>query len=286
MPLVYLASPIDSAGQDLTDTRLKVRLALIKAGVSIYDPARAWAVNSSGIDAKTVNQLNDSALTSSDGVLAALWDVKTIGVPMEMQYAIDRNIPVGVIAHTAIRHHLALAKATRVFDDNEPGMAAAAAWCAALPSRSRPPAESRLCTLIARDPEYTKDLPLPSQAKPGDIGCDLVVSRGIVIQPRQWSPVPSDVSILAPLGFWYLIMGRSSSLVKRNLFVMPSVIDGGFTGRLYAMALNLTDEPTTIARGERIAQILPLPLTRVYFEEVPQLPSTDRGHTGFGSTGV
>lgn len=282
MRVVYLAGAIDSAVVSDFATKEAVRLALTRRGVTVFDPSTAWHNGHSDVGT-AINAVNDAAINACDGVLALFSSSRTVGTPMEVQYALDRGIPVAIL-HAAADRHVALRRVPDAFFTDPQGIKQAALWAVNLPARTQP--NAAVTALIERDRMYAEGLPLPAQAKAGDIGCDLTVSRNLTVEPHKWSAVPNDVSVLAPPNCWFLIMGRSSALTKRDLFVMPSVIDGGYTGRLYAMALNLSDEPCDIARGERIAQLLPLPLTRVVFSEVDKLPNTDRGQAGFGSTGA
>ena len=138
--------------------------------------------------------------------------------------------------------------------------------------------------LILRDHD-TKQWPLPKQAKPGDTGLDLYVSDSVTIPPREWRGIPSRVRVAPPSGIWFLIIGRSSTLHRRGLMTVPSVIDSGFRGPLFAMVYNITDNPVSIAPGERLAQLIPMPLIKFQFEETIELPESVRGKDGFGSTG-
>lgn len=137
---------------------------------------------------------------------------------------------------------------------------------------------------FAPDP-HTERLPLPRQAKDGDIGLDLSVSERCIILPGQWTAVPAGISIAPPADIAFLIHGRSSSL-KRGLQVMPSIIDSGYRGPIFAMTLNIGSSAVHVARGERIAQLIPLKISKLEAVEVTKLPESERGATGFGSTGI
>lgn len=275
--MVYLACPMDfSDGRaEVVDRVIQI---LNTADCTVFAPCRAW-VNGK-MEADTVNGANDFTLSNCDAVVAILYpDTNTIGVPMEIQLGLNLGLPVAVLEE-GLSKSVALQKVQNRFRYDGSGLYS---WLCGLKRLPRGPQVQT--ALVQRDPIYAEGLPLPAQSKDGDIGCDLTVSRTTVFGPGEWGPVPSDISVLAPKGSWFMIAGRSSALVKRNLHVVSSVIDGGFTGRLYCMAHNLSDKEVTIERGERIAQLLPLPLTRVVFREVDKLPATERGESGFGSTG-
>lgn len=118
-----------------------------------------------------------------------------------------------------------------------------------------------------------------------DAGADLTVSADTTIEPGSWGDVPSDVAMEIPIGHWVLILGRSSTFVKRSLFVVPATIDGGFRGPLYAFAINLSDKPVTIRKGDRIAQVIVIRRVQPQIVEVETLSESDRGTKGFGSSG-
>lgn len=278
--MIYLASPIDFSPNELALGQ--VTAALRRSGHHFFCPATAWSASIES--ASVVNEINDHALSRCDALLAVL-SARTVGVPMEIQAALSLGMPVGVIGDKVDISVPLKRDGIKILDfvhDVE-------IWAKTITPRNGQPQSGTPAyphmALVQRDPIYAYGLELPAQKKAGDIGCDLTVSRPTDFGPKEWGPVPCDISVLAPSGFWFMIVGRSSSLVKRNLLVVPSVIDGGFTGRLYCMAHNLSNSHVTIERGERIAQLLPLPLTRVVFNEVEKLPDTERGDSGFGSTG-
>ena len=139
--------------------------------------------------------------------------------------------------------------------------------------------------LIPRDQD-TRRWPLPEQVKRGDIGLDLYVSDQVVVPPFEWRGIPSRVRVAAPAGIWFMIIGRSSALHRRGLMVIPSVIDSGFRGQLFAMSFNITDNPVCVEPGERLAQLIPMYHIPFRFEETDVLPGSERGESGFGSTGT
>lgn len=129
---------------------------------------------------------------------------------------------------------------------------------------------------------------LPTRGHTNDAGLDLYVSEDVVIPPNQFVDVPTDVACAIPEGFWANLTGRSSTLRRHGLLVHTGVIDQGYRGELFAGVMNLTDQPVTIRRGDRIAQLIlvPMCLCPTTPRAVDQLPAGDRGSDGFGSTGV
>lgn len=126
---------------------------------------------------------------------------------------------------------------------------------------------------------------VPSRAHETDAGFDLYVSRPAVIEPNQFMDIHTDVQIAMPDGVWARIEGRSSTLRKRGLLVNTGIIDTGYTGELFAGVWNLTDEPVKVEVGERLAQLIFCPMVIPELVMATQLPETDRGTSGFGSSG-
>lgn len=126
---------------------------------------------------------------------------------------------------------------------------------------------------------------VPSRSYADDAGMDLFTSQEIMVWPGQRENVHTDVAIALPPGHWMEIRGRSSSLQKRGLLVSAGVIDQQYRGELFISVVNVGNNPQRIQVGDRIAQCI---LHRVVYwpmEEVDELPDSDRGTGGFGSTG-
>lgn len=129
---------------------------------------------------------------------------------------------------------------------------------------------------------------MPFKAYESDAGYDLFVSEPVSVPPSAFRDVRLSVTgIVLPEGYWGRLVGRSSTLRRRGLLVPEGVIDGGYTGPLFAGVFNLTNQPVAIERGDRIAQLILCPLVEVPVErvEVHEIPATERGSNGFGSSG-
>lgn len=134
------------------------------------------------------------------------------------------------------------------------------------------------------------DLPLPAYAKPGDAGCDLVAATDVTLPPAGGRAlVPTGLAIAIPDGFAGFVQPRSGLAFKHGVTCLnsPGLIDSGYRGELKVLLIN-TDptEPFEVTRGERIAQLVIQRVEQVDFVAMDELPSTDRGSGGFGSTGV
>lgn len=126
----------------------------------------------------------------------------------------------------------------------------------------------------------------PTRAHQDDAGLDLYVNGDWWAPPGIRVDVDLGVAIKSPPGTWTLLTGRSSAW-RRGLFIAQGVIDTGYTGPLYASVFNVTTEPIRLHHGERIAQLIVFPnLTeQVELVEAEQMPETQRGARGFGSSG-
>ena len=134
------------------------------------------------------------------------------------------------------------------------------------------------------DPE----LPLPDYAHPGDAGADLCAAEEVVLPPGGRATVGTGMAVAVPDGYAAFVHPRSGLASRHGITVVnaPGTVDAGYRGEVKVVLLN-TDraEPFTVRRGDRIAQLVVQPVTRVRFLDVAQLPGTPRGEGGFGSTG-
>lgn len=131
------------------------------------------------------------------------------------------------------------------------------------------------------------DLPLPGYAHPGDAGLDLFAADTTTLQPGERALVPCGIAVAIPEGHVGLVHPRSGLAVDHGLTVLnaPGTIDAGYRGELKVLLVNLGRDAIEVAHGERIAQLLLLPITLVDVREVDRLDATSRGSGGFGSTG-
>lgn len=130
------------------------------------------------------------------------------------------------------------------------------------------------------------DATIPSYAHMSDAGADLVVVEGATIGPGEMIDLPCGLAVEPPLGYFYDIRPRSSTLRKRGLYVHPGTIDNGYRGPLFVFVWNITNQPVVVEPGARLAQIVLLPSVQPVIVEVDELEGSDRGVNGFGSTGL
>jgi dUTP pyrophosphatase len=131
-------------------------------------------------------------------------------------------------------------------------------------------------------------LPLPAYETAGAAGMDLRAAEGITLRPGARCLVPTGIAIALPHGFEAQVRPRSGLAVKHGITVLnaPGTIDSDYRGEVKVPLINLGQEDFTIARGDRIAQIVIAPVTRAGWNELETLDETARGAGGFGSSGT
>jgi len=131
------------------------------------------------------------------------------------------------------------------------------------------------------------DAVLPSQAYDGDAGLDLAAAEGLTIGPGERAVVGTGLAVAIPPGYTGLVVPRSGLAARSGLGKVnsPGVIDAGYRGEVRVVLLN-TDrkEPFVVEPGMRIAQLLVVPVPPVRLVEVDELPESERGERGFGSS--
>jgi dUTP pyrophosphatase len=130
-------------------------------------------------------------------------------------------------------------------------------------------------------------LALPSRATPGAAGMDIVSAVDTCIAPGARALVPTGLCIAVPQGYEVQLRPRSGLALKHGVTLpnTPATIDSDYRGELQVIMINLGDAAFEIHRGDRIAQLLVQRVEPVEFREVAELPKSDRGQGGFGSTG-
>lgn len=128
----------------------------------------------------------------------------------------------------------------------------------------------------------------PVYAHPGDAGADLVSTEAVRLEPGQRALVGTGVQIALPEGYVAFIVPRSGLAAKHGITVVnaPGTVDAGYRGEIKVSLLN-TDSAAAydISVGDRIAQMVVLAVPTVTFVPVAELPESERGSGGFGSTG-
>jgi dUTP pyrophosphatase len=138
---------------------------------------------------------------------------------------------------------------------------------------------------------HAADLPLPAYQSAQAAGLDLLAAvpaeGGVTLPPGTRAAVPSGIAIALPAGTEAQVRPRSGLAVRHGITVLnsPGTIDADYRGEIQVILINLGDQPFTVIRGMRIAQLVVAPVSRAALVEVQTLDETARGAAGFGSTG-
>jgi dUTP pyrophosphatase len=133
------------------------------------------------------------------------------------------------------------------------------------------------------------DLPLPSYARPGDAGADLVAREAVVLPARGGrAVVPTGVAVAIPEGYAGLVLPRSGLALRHGVTVLntPGLIDSGYRDELRVLLVNLDpNDDYEVRRGDRIAQLVIQRVETAAFVPAEELTGSARGLGGFGHTG-
>ena len=133
-----------------------------------------------------------------------------------------------------------------------------------------------------------EDVPLPTYAKGGDAGADLVTRIDVSLAPGERKLIPTGIAIALPDGYAAFVHPRSGLAIKHGVSMVnaPGTVDAGYRGELQIILINHDpQESVFFARGDRIAQLVIQKVEHADFVEVSELPGSGRGTDGFGSTG-
>lgn len=148
---------------------------------------------------------------------------------------------------------------------------------------------SSVTVQVVREPGCD-DLPLPSYETAHAAGMDLraAVEKPVTLAPGMRALVPTGIRIALPPGYEAQVRPRSGLAWRHGISMVnaPGTIDADYRGQVSVILINHGQEPFVIARGDRIAQMVVAPVTRVAWETVASLDATVRGDGGFGHTGV
>lgn len=138
---------------------------------------------------------------------------------------------------------------------------------------------------------HGEGLPVPAYATEGAAGLDLTAAlpegEDLHLDPGDRAMVPTGIAIALPEGHEGQVRPRSGLAARQGVTVLnaPGTVDEDYRGEVQVLIVNLGREAVEIRRGDRIAQLVVAPVTRVAVEEAAALPSSVRGEGGFGSTG-
>lgn len=129
---------------------------------------------------------------------------------------------------------------------------------------------------------------IPFYANPGDAGADLVATESVRLEPGERALIGTGVRIALPEGYAAFVVPRSGLAAKHGITVVnsPGTVDAGYRGEIKVCLLNTDSKDAyDVAVGDRIAQLIVMPVIQARFEPVEELPDSVRGAGGFGSTG-
>jgi dUTP pyrophosphatase len=132
-------------------------------------------------------------------------------------------------------------------------------------------------------------LPLPGYAREGDAGLDLYAAETLTLAPGARAAVGTGIAVAIPAGCAGFVLPRSGLALRQGLSLVntPGLIDAGYRGEIRVILINHDLGATaTVARGDRIAQLVIQRIEAAELVEVAKLSSTARGGDGFGSTGM
>lgn len=140
------------------------------------------------------------------------------------------------------------------------------------------------------DPRLGRDFPLPEYATPGSAGLDLraMFTEDVVVEPGQTILVPTGLSIhIGDPGIAALILPRSGLGHKHGIVLgnLVGLVDSDYQGELMVSCWNRSKEPFHLAVGDRLAQLVLVPVVQARFELVEQFSDSQRGTGGFGHSG-
>lgn len=309
--LVYLFGPIHGTEPDDHGWRSKAKDAL--SGIAtVYDPYLAFRSQDGGGKLNCVPPspdaiitINESAMDNADIMLGIL-DRGSVGSAREVERAINRNIPVMAFCpHVSVYtqdhriHHFPSIDAAikdavdlaahytdrRNNDIHNPVVSARGTVLGDRQSAFPPTPLPIIPTIDCCPVDPTAPYTLPHRSYPGDCGYDLYVSHDTEILPLSFADVPTNIRVALPPNVWGLIMGRSSAIRSRGLVVLPGILDNGYRGPLFTAVYNICAFDVLVEQGQRLGQLVLMPLVAATPQWVGWMPDTDRGSSGFGSTG-
>lgn len=298
MKTIYLARPIDytsaERAAELNETARLIRAAVRSTpGYALFDPAAAFEVGfSKAEDSVFILETNEAALVNAD-ITIAIWPrgSSSWGVPAEIQQSISYGNQVYIVT-TAPRTWAMPSDEDVVYCRADTMEAATEILFDKAGIRPHPPLvpkpepkpEQYLCFAQVRQDEWYEE---PTRGYATDAGIDLYISRDTHVPAHGFVDVPSNTAVSLPPGTWGYLTGRSSTLRKKGLLVNPGVIDYGYTGELFSGVQNMTGEWVNLKAGERIAQLIVLPMVTHEHKitTVDSIPDKERGSNGFGSSG-
>ncbi len=148
---------------------------------------------------------------------------------------------------------------------------------------------SSVTVRVRRVRAHPEPLPLPRYETTLAAGMDLRadIDGELTLRPMERVAVPTGLALALPPDYEAQLRPRSGLALKHGITLLnsPGTVDADYRGEVKVLLVNLSQEPFTLRRGERIAQLVVSPVSRASLLELEVLESTERGEGGFGSTG-
>lgn len=128
---------------------------------------------------------------------------------------------------------------------------------------------------------------LPARAYSGDAGFDLAACERAVLEPGERAVIPTGLAVAIPDGYAGFVQPRSGLAARHGITIVntPGLVDTGYRGEVRVVLLNTDSrEPFVVEPGMRIAQLVVVPISEIAVREVDELPGSERGERGFGSS--
>lgn len=150
---------------------------------------------------------------------------------------------------------------------------------------------NRNILLVRVHPDCPHKDPILPPAKYGDAGYDIRVwvenkDKKKILEPNSSDNIRTGVFVKIPDGYWGSIRPRSSTFAKKKIDIMDGTIDSGYTGEISIYLRNPLNVPVEVSDGDKLAQLVIIKKNTPAIKFVNELPITDRGSSGFGSTGI
>jgi len=137
---------------------------------------------------------------------------------------------------------------------------------------------------------HSTGIELPAYATMDSAGMDLraAIAACISLPPGERVLIPTGIALALPSGYEGQVRPRSSLALKHGITILnsPGTVDADYRGELKVILINHGNQSFTVRRGERVAQLVIAPTAKVSLQEASDLPDSDRGKGGFGSTGI
>lgn len=131
---------------------------------------------------------------------------------------------------------------------------------------------------------FKDDVKLPVKSHLPDSGLDIFMPQGVVLQPLETATVSLQLGVAIPEGFAGMLVPRSS-IAAKGLVIQTAIIDPDYTGDIHLIITNCSNQVHVIEKDQRVCSLVVYSVLNPYIEVVKELPNTDRGTNGLGSTG-